>query len=254
MSASATKFIIVRHGETDWNIEGRLQGQSTIDPGLNEKGFLQAETLAEGLKTYNISKIFSSDLRRARETALKISILLNKEVSYDKRLRERNQGVLHNLTYKESEEQQPEAYAILKKRDVNARIPNGESQEDIRLRVVEALQDIGRISPGAVVLIVTHGGVVHEIFRHVKCHMFSERIINGSVNILHLDKENGVSSALSINHSNDINGSEKVHDTINSGNITKEKWIWAIELWNSTTHLESVGFSVKGYGGGAGEA
>ena len=86
------KFILVRHCETDWNREGRLQGHTNTN--LSERGWIQADELARKLKKLEIRKIVSSDLKRSRETASAIKEYINVPVIYDARLRECNFGFL----------------------------------------------------------------------------------------------------------------------------------------------------------------
>lgn len=93
------KFVLVRHCETDWNREGRLQGQSDI--GLNEKGWLEAEELAKKLESLAITGIISSDLKRSQETSFLLARHLGLEVKLDARLRECNFGSLEGKNREE---------------------------------------------------------------------------------------------------------------------------------------------------------
>ena len=86
---------MVRHGQTDWNLEHKIQG--TYDIGLNAAGRAQVALTAEKLKRFNLGKIVSSDLRRAVQTAEIMGNMLNITVEYDARLREYNFGQLSGL-------------------------------------------------------------------------------------------------------------------------------------------------------------
>ena len=150
-----TQLCLVRHGQTDWNLEGRYQGQSDVP--LNEHGRAQARALAQEIAGQSFSGIYTSDLQRAKETAQIISNFLQLPVILEPRLREINQG--------EWEGQLVEAikarYAALwQQRTVDpasVRPPGGETVGEVAKRVHAALDDIASQHPNTPVLIVSHG-------------------------------------------------------------------------------------------------
>src|ERR1051325_10264843 len=92
-----TRLIVVRHGETVWNLEGKLQGQ--MDSPLTPSGLAQSRALAERFSRCPISALYSSDLGRARQTAESIAVRTGQEIRFDDRLRERHLGVFQGLTW-----------------------------------------------------------------------------------------------------------------------------------------------------------
>ena len=135
-----TTLLLVRHGETDWNAEGRLQGHT--DRPLNDYGRRQAAALAETLAGDGIDAVYSSDLSRARETAEIVAGRLGLPVVLEPGLREKNWGSWEGLTPMERDAVE---YA-------------GESTEAHRERTLRSLREIAERHPGERVLVVTHGG------------------------------------------------------------------------------------------------
>jgi len=154
-----TTLILARHGETDWNREGRFQGHA--DPPLNEHGREQAVSLAEALDDQRIEAIYSSDLRRAHETAQIVAERKGMDVVVDPDLRERDVGEWSGLTFPEIEERFPDE--LRRFREEGASI--GESREALSLRVVAAIRRIAAAHPSGQVLVVTHGGALRTL-RH----------------------------------------------------------------------------------------
>jgi probable phosphoglycerate mutase len=140
-----TTLLLVRHGETDWNAEGRLQGHT--DRPLNEHGRRQARALAEKLADQEIAAVYSSNLARALETAEIVAERLGLPVSVDADLREKNWGTWEGLTPSERERV---AYA-------------GETTDEHRERTLRAVQRIADGNPGGRVVVVTHGGSVRRV-------------------------------------------------------------------------------------------
>ncbi len=148
---SPTVFYLVRHGQTDWNIEKRLQGQSDIP--LNDAGRAEAALLSEKLDGVAFTACFASDLQRAAETAKILSTARSFPVKLDHRLRERNFGPWEGHLASEfmaSLEQGQQLVAV-------------ETDEAIQQRVFPCLNEIADLFPGATVLIVTHGGVIRSL-------------------------------------------------------------------------------------------
>ncbi len=147
-----TTLFLARHGETDWNRELRIQGSSDIE--LNELGLEQAHTLAQELEHVELDAIYASDLARARTTAVAVAATHDLEVRIDPRLRERSFGSWEGLD-----------------RDDIAALPegsrhDGESDEEVRERMLEAVQAIADAHPGEQVLIVAHGGSLNALWHH----------------------------------------------------------------------------------------
>jgi probable phosphoglycerate mutase len=160
------RFILVRHGETEWNREGRIQGYHADSP-LTATGQTQARRLAERLAAEGVRGLHSSDSGRARQTAAPIAAAAGLEVLYDAALRERNYGVFEGRTYKEIELEFPEAYLKFRSRDPDYAPPGGESGAQFRDRIVAALERLADGTPGRCAVVVTHGGVLGIAYRHV---------------------------------------------------------------------------------------
>lgn len=150
-----TEIWLVRHGQTDWNLEGRLQGQ--LDVPLNETGMQQVAELAEKLKSTRFSAIFSSDLLRARQTAGKISEELGLPIIFDRRLREISQGKVEGLLFSDVVERFEGALADRTRDPVNSRLPGGESVAELAARFRECMDEIASGEHNHPVLVVAHG-------------------------------------------------------------------------------------------------
>lgn len=167
-SAPVTTLWIIRHGETDWNVAGRLQGQ--LEVPLNANGRAQAERLAARLAADHqrapFAAIYTSDLGRAAETASAAARALGLPVNSRIELRERHFGVLAELTLAEAELKHPELFSRLRARDPHCVPSGGESLTQTFERSVAALTSIAREWPAAQVIVVTHGGVLDSAWRH----------------------------------------------------------------------------------------
>jgi broad specificity phosphatase PhoE len=152
-----TTILLVRHGQTDWNLAHRWQGH--IDIPLNETGRRQARLLAQRLETLPIKAIYSSDLIRASETARIIAEPLDVLPVTDPALRERNGGKFQSLTFDELQEQYPEMWR--KVRLENATPPDGESLFEVACRITAAYEVIVRRHTGQLVVMVSHGGALN---------------------------------------------------------------------------------------------
>jgi 2,3-bisphosphoglycerate-dependent phosphoglycerate mutase len=154
-----TTLILARHGETDWNRDGRFQGHA--DPPLNDRGRAQARALAALLDDDVIEAIYSSDLRRAHETAQIVAERKGLPVIVDSHLRERDVGQWAGLTLAQIEERFPEQIRLWREGTISA----GESRESLTERVVAAARRIALAHPEGHVLVVTHGGAA-RMLRH----------------------------------------------------------------------------------------
>ena len=162
-----TEILLIRHGETDWNVEKRLQGH--IDIGLNDKGRWQAEALGNALAKEALDAVYCSDLQRAFLTAQAIAAPHGLPVRRERRLRERCYGALEGMTYQEINQTYPETYRAWRGRDIHARYPCGatpsETLVEFSSRVVEAVTAVADKHPRQKIVIVTHGGVLDCIYR-----------------------------------------------------------------------------------------
>jgi broad specificity phosphatase PhoE len=150
-----TILILARHGETDWNRENRFQGQA--DPPLNPAGRTQSVELAEALAGEPIARVYTSPLRRARETAELVAERLGVEVEPLEALREIDVGSWTGLTRDEVAERFPEGYARWLERAPHG-FEDGETYEELAARVIPALRALAEAHPSATLLVVTHGG------------------------------------------------------------------------------------------------
>ncbi|HXS54296.1 MAG TPA: histidine phosphatase family protein [Usitatibacter sp.] len=161
-----THFVVVRHGETRWNLEQRIQGQG--DSPLTGSGRAQAEAIARRLAAAPAFDVLvSSDLGRAHETALPIARATGLAVRLDARLRERHFGIGEGLTYDEVGERFPGAFRSEGAIDPDYAIPGGESRRRFHERVALAFEALAAEHPGARVIVVTHGGVLATLYRHI---------------------------------------------------------------------------------------
>lgn len=159
-----TRLCLVRHGETAWNAERRLQGHTDIP--LNETGLVQARATAESLVAERFEAAYSSDLTRARQTAAAIAERCGLELAFDAALRERHYGSFQALTYDEARARFPDDYHRFETRDPDFIFPEGgESLRQFAARIHTTLEGIARRHPDGTVLIVTHGGVLDVVHR-----------------------------------------------------------------------------------------
>jgi probable phosphoglycerate mutase len=160
-----TRLIILRHGETEWNAESRYQGQ--LDSPLTAAGRAQAEALGGRLAGENVSALYSSDLGRARQTAEAIASRTRHAIVHHVGLRERHLGLFQGHIIQQAREQWPEEYRRLRSGQADYTPPGGESQRALSDRVVAAVTEIAGRHPGETLAVVTHGGVLTALFRHV---------------------------------------------------------------------------------------
>jgi 2,3-bisphosphoglycerate-dependent phosphoglycerate mutase len=154
--AALTTILLARHGETDWNREQRFQGHA--DPPLNEHGKAQARELAETLADEPLDALYSSPLRRARETAEIVGGRLGLAVELKGGLREVDLGSWSGLTRTQVEELFPEGFR--RWLDYGPGWDDGETYEQMGGRVVATLHELAAAHPEGRVLVVTHAGPV----------------------------------------------------------------------------------------------
>ena len=162
-----TRIVLIRHGETAWNAERRLQGHLDID--LNDEGRRQAQALAGALAGEHFDVLVSSDLARAAQTAKALGESRDQPLYIDGRLRERCYGGFEGLLYAEIEAHFPKEFAAWQARDVDAELPPGQNRgETFRQfydRVVPAILGWAEDNPGKSLALVAHGGVLECAYR-----------------------------------------------------------------------------------------
>jgi broad specificity phosphatase PhoE len=158
-----TTFLLIRHGQTDWNAAGRWQGHT--DRPLNEIGTAQAQALANRLHHWPIQAIYSSDLQRAAGTAHMIAQPHNITITLDPHWRERYAGRLEGLTREEIQQQLPEVWAVLAQGQAEA--PEGESYAALRERVAAAYHHLLSQHTNEMIAIVSHGGTLHNFISYI---------------------------------------------------------------------------------------
>jgi probable phosphoglycerate mutase len=162
---NTTRFCLVRHGETDWNAERRLQGHTDID--LNPRGIAQAAQMAKAIKAIDLQfdVLYTSDLQRAAKTANAIETLFNTKAIVDRDLRERHLGVLQGVSTAEAPQFDAELWKSHLSRDINEELRGGESIAQFAQRIHQALEKIRLQHLGKTVLLVSHGGSLDMMYR-----------------------------------------------------------------------------------------
>jgi probable phosphoglycerate mutase len=164
---SNTNIILIRHGETAWNAERRLQGH--LDIPLNAEGERQAALLAEALAPERIDLLVSSGLQRAHQTAQAVAKLRGMPVHVEPGLRERCYGGFEGLLYAEIEQRFPAEFAAWQGRDIDGILPDGKNRgETFRQffdRATGAILALAAAHPGRTVAMVAHGGVLECAYR-----------------------------------------------------------------------------------------
>ncbi|KAI3834883.1 hypothetical protein MKW98_015996 [Papaver atlanticum] len=214
---NVSEIVLVRHGETTWNNAGRIQG--SLESELNEAGWKQADAIAARLgKELKPAAIYSSDLKRAKNTAEMIAKACHiPEVIEVPDLKERHVGSLQGYYWSEIQEKEPEAYLAFFSSEKDLEIPGGgESFNQLCERSVSALEEIASKHKGERVIVVTHGGVLRAIYMAVTGKPSAGKIMNASINVVHL---------------------------------TEKKWVF--KTWSDVSHLNEVGFLQRGFNGDA---
>jgi probable phosphoglycerate mutase len=160
---SSCRVLAIRHGQTAWNAEQRLQGHTDI--ALDTTGQWQAQQVAQALAGERLSAIYSSDLQRALHTAQALAQATGAAVHASAQLRERHFGFLEGCTFAEIEQRWPQDARWRRQRDVLARPGGGESLLQFSNRCVGAAMQLVARHPGGVVALVAHGGVLDCLYR-----------------------------------------------------------------------------------------
>ncbi len=163
MSADATRVIAVRHGETDWNVATRIQGQ--LDIGLNDAGRAQVRRLAAALAGEGLDAVYASDLARARDTGAAVAREAGLPLQTDSELRERGFGQFEGLTFAEIEARYPDAARRWRQRDPDFGPPGGETLAAFYRRAVKAVAALAARHRGEHIAVVAHGGVLDALYR-----------------------------------------------------------------------------------------
>ena len=185
----STKVCIIRHGETDWNKEGRIQGQ--LDIPLNETGRAQALTMASRAAHFKFDALYSSDLARAIETANALAQFSHLDIETLPQLRERHFGFFQGLYKAEAPEKYPEVYALYQARDVDINFESGESLTDFSERVINIFNELVSRHAHGQIAVVCHAGPLDIMYRHATDHpLHTARdfaIPNSALNWFHHD-------------------------------------------------------------------
>ena len=163
---SKTEFILVRHGETQWNAEGRIQGQG--DSSLTERGIAQAQAVGQRLQNEQFTNLYGSHLGRVLETARYIAAITGHDLTIDERLQERAYGIFEGLTHSEAGIKHAmvlEEYQNTLSPDFA--IPQGESWRQLSLRGQAVLQELAQRHPGERLVVVSHGSFLRALLSHI---------------------------------------------------------------------------------------
>ena len=182
----STELVLIRHGETVWNSERRMQGQR--NSALSTLGRAQARALAKRLQGESFDVLYSSDLDRALETARAIAAATGQEIRIEPRLRERCFGIFEGLTRDEMATHHPAEYARFRERDPDYCMPGGESARTFHERCMGVLQEIVAQHVGRRIVVVAHGLLLVALYRAAHALDLSEprgglELINASLNV-----------------------------------------------------------------------
>ena len=160
------ELFLIRHGETEWNLAQRFQGQ--LDSPLTATGIAQAKAAGKALREYSFDAFFSSDLGRALKTANYINDYIKfPKIEIDLRLRERNFGILHGTTRREAEEKYPEIIEKLWNGEADFTVPEGESRMEFINRAADFFNFVAANFISKRVLVVSHGGFLNMAIRNI---------------------------------------------------------------------------------------
>ena len=191
-----TTILLARHGETDWNRDGRFQGHA--DPALNQLGRRQARELGLRLRGERIDAIWSSDLGRAKQTAFYVASQVGGIVRLSGELREMDVGSWSGFTREEIAARWPEEYE--RWRETGRGWPDGEDFDAMQARIVEAILGVATAHPDQQVLVVTHGGPMRALHAHAVGLTLPEhrqlRGVVGNCEVVRIGVENSVITPL----------------------------------------------------------
>lgn len=156
-----TRVLAIRHGETDWNVAARIQGQ--LDVPLNEMGRWQVHRLGLALAGEDMAAVYSSDLLRAFETAQ--AVARGKPITTDVGLRERGFGIFEGMSYAEIDAKWPDEAQRWRRRDPGFGAPGGETLTAFYERSIACATRLAAGHPGQTIALVSHGGVMDCLYR-----------------------------------------------------------------------------------------
>jgi probable phosphoglycerate mutase len=201
-----TKLLLIRHGETAWNAEHRIQGK--LDIPLSPLGMLQSARLADCLANEPIEAVYSSGQSRAWLTAAPLAARLGLQVIAEPRLRERSFGVFEGLTLDEIAAQYPAEFIKWRERDLEWRPEGGESGQQLIDRVMSAVTEIGARHRRQTVALVSHGGVLDVVYRAARMLQWhaprEHQMLNAAVNRLTVLASESAPISLSIDLWGDV--------------------------------------------------
>ncbi len=181
-----TRIVFIRHGQTEWNVIGKYQGQT--DVALSSEGVEQANMLAEHFPLEHLDAVYASDLKRAMVTANCVAKHFGLEVQPETAFRELNFGDWEGLTYEEIVSQWPEAMENFLEHPDRLLIPNGESFGDLQKRAMHRVREIVAQESGKTVAVVAHGAILRTILcsaLHMPLeYLWAIRQFNTAVNIV----------------------------------------------------------------------
>lgn len=187
-----TRILLVRHGETTWNQQGRYQGQ--VDTPLSERGWAQGRQLAKALSAVKLDACYASPLSRAFNTAKLCAELHDLTVTTDDRLLEIAHGDWEGMLADEVEQKWPELLCKWRTTVVDAPMPGGEAIDEVADRSMEAFNDIARDNEGGTVLVAAHDAVNKAVVCRVMgtdlSHFWQVKQDNTCINVL--EWQNGV--------------------------------------------------------------
>lgn len=185
------KLLLIRHGQTDWNLLGKYQGQTDI--ALSGEGIRQVDLLAQNFPVDTLDIIYTSDLQRALMTAERLAEKFSAPLYADKALRELNFGAWEGLTYQEIAERWPQEVKNLFGAPEKLQIPEGETFLMLQRRAMNKIHEIRAENEGKNVAVVAHGAISKAILTallHIPLHyVWMLRQDNTAVNILRFDDE-----------------------------------------------------------------
>ena len=186
-----TKVIFIRHGQTEWNVTGRYQGQSDVK--LTEEGKEQAEKLADNFPVAKVDAIYASDLCRAMVTAETIAAKFGLKVQAEPAFRELSFGDWEGLTYQQIVDKWEEAMANFLQHPDILEIPGGESFPAVQQRAMKRLNELIEKHDGQTIVVVAHGAVLRTLLTaalHMPLqYLWSIRQFNTAVNIVRYDSD-----------------------------------------------------------------
>ena len=166
IGAPATEFLLIRHGQSEWNAASRWQGHA--DPPLSDLGREQAREMAQGLEGERVDALYVSDLRRAAETAAILGGVLGREPTLDARLRELDLGEWEGLVRAEIKDRWPDLLRQFDTEDPDIRPTGGETRRELAARVRSGVAEIAARHPTGRVAIVSHLGVIEALLPNAR--------------------------------------------------------------------------------------